>query len=190
MGEMADLDADSMGDLPDDESTTLEEDVMMEPLRERVRLVIIQVLRDNRHVDPATNAILQAVEEDRAMLDSALAESEAAGQKAEQEREHFWEMREGMRERAEKAEAREAALETDLAALQTERNVWESHARSLGVMVAREAALVEMLRQAHDACYSEYMGCPWCSGHLGWGAGGEWHDDTCKYAALAVKDTP
>ena len=34
----------------------------------------------------------------------ALAESEAAGQKAEQEREHFWEMHEGMRERAEQAE--------------------------------------------------------------------------------------
>ena len=38
----------------------------MELLRERVRLVIIQVLRDNRHVDPAVDAIMQAIEEDRA----------------------------------------------------------------------------------------------------------------------------
>ena len=38
----------------------------MEQLRERIREVIIQVLRDNRHVDPAVDAILKAVDDDRA----------------------------------------------------------------------------------------------------------------------------
>ena len=40
-------------------------------------------------------------------------------------------------------------------------------------------ALLEGIVQAHDACYSEYMECPWCWGHVGHGA--ERHDEGCLW---------
>lgn len=39
--------------------------------------------------------------------------------------------------------------------------------------------LVKMVKQAYNACYSEYMNCPWCSGHIGYE--NEYHDDSCKW---------
>jgi len=39
--------------------------------------------------------------------------------------------------------------------------------------------LLEMIRDAHDACYLEYMNCPWCSGNIGYR--NEWHDELCKW---------
>lgn len=73
---------------------------------------------------------------------------------------------------------------------------WESLARwakgleiALGQAVATIETLNETLEEvgnmviaAHDACHSEYMGCPWCSGHIG--EGDEWHDDYCRWPAF------
>ena len=39
-----------------------------------------------------------------------------------------------------------------------------------------------MLKEAYEACYSEYMGCPWCIGHIG--HDNEWHDEFCDWVKL------
>jgi len=161
MGEMADLDADAMGDLPDDESTTLEEDGVMEPLRERVARVVCP---DWDHEDGACSGCLKKV-------DAIMAIVAEDREKLVAERDAFKTSRDSWM--------------NDFSALATRMDKLVS---TLAKAEAREAALVKMLRDAHDACHSEYMDCPWCSGHIGSGDGGEWHDDTCNYAALAVNE--
>jgi len=42
-----------------------------------------------------------------------------------------------------------------------------------------EDSLVEMIIEAHDACKSENMDCPWCSGHIG--VSNEHHDQFCRW---------
>lgn len=39
--------------------------------------------------------------------------------------------------------------------------------------------LIQMVIDAYNACYSEYMSCPWCSGRIGYE--GEWHDAYCPW---------
>ena len=47
---------------------------------------------------------------------------------------------------------------------------------------AQVAELTGMVADAHEACYSEYMGCPWCTGHRGHEK--EYHDEFCSWAKL------
>ena len=53
-------------------------------------------------------------------------------------------------------------------------------------LIKRLEAAEKMVRDAHDACHSEYMGCPWCSGHVGYQ--NDHHDEFCPWPALAGKD--
>jgi hypothetical protein len=41
-----------------------------------------------------------------------------------------------------------------------------------------------MVLEAHEECHSEYMSCPWCSGHIG--HDDERHDSGCLW--LRVKE--
>lgn len=43
-----------------------------------------------------------------------------------------------------------------------------------------------VVKEAHDACSSEYMNCPWCSGRVGYED--EWHDEGCIWNTY--KDSP
>jgi len=40
----------------------------------------------------------------------------------------------------------------------------------------------EALNRAHDACFAEYMNCPWCSGFIGTNC--EHHDEFCNFGSL------
>ena len=42
--------------------------------------------------------------------------------------------------------------------------------------------LLQMVKEAHEACKSESMCCPWCSGQVGYR---EEHDQFCKWPAVA-----
>lgn len=44
-----------------------------------------------------------------------------------------------------------------------------------------EMDLAIMIADAYDACKSESMNCPWCSGYVSHGSGQEWHDKFCKW---------
>ena len=50
-------------------------------------------------------------------------------------------------------------------------------------MLSREE-LLKMVAEAHEACYHEYMWCPWCTGHIG--HENDHHDDWCEW--LIVKE--
>ncbi|KKN45717.1 hypothetical protein LCGC14_0680350 [marine sediment metagenome] len=45
--------------------------------------------------------------------------------------------------------------------------------------------LKRMVEQAYEACYLEYMECPWCSGHIGVGI--KVHDEGCMWVWLKGK---
>jgi hypothetical protein len=55
-------------------------------------------------------------------------------------------------------------------------------AEYLVAILSDNAALKRMVVDAHEACYSEYMECPWCNGHIGYEA--ERHDENCPWSAL------
>jgi hypothetical protein len=42
--------------------------------------------------------------------------------------------------------------------------------------------LIQAIRDAHDAATSEYMNCPWCSGHIGWQ--NDTHDADCIWLKI------
>ena len=47
----------------------------------------------------------------------------------------------------------------------------------------RELQLLEMLVDAHEACCSEHMNCPWCEGWLGYEE--EMHNRNCDWLKLS-----
>ena len=49
----------------------------------------------------------------------------------------------------------------------------------------RQEVLMEMLVDAHEACCSEHMNCPWCEGWLGYEE--EMHNRECAWLKLAIK---
>ena len=133
----------------------------MELLRERVRCIIEPWLTDRHNefgwgdyplmaqdIDEKLDAILQAVEEDRAALKEWHEEIAQSQQR--------W------RARAEKAEAREAALVAELDALKTSRDSWMNDFSALATRMdkfvsllasaeAREAALREAAQELWNA---------------------------------------
>lgn len=50
------------------------------------------------------------------------------------------------------------------------------------LMLSR-AQLLQMVVDAYEACRSESMCCPWCSGRVGYKE--EWHDALCRWPAVA-----
>ena len=42
--------------------------------------------------------------------------------------------------------------------------------------------LIKALHKAYDAMYSEYMACPWCTGHIG--HENETHDEDCIWLSI------
>lgn len=51
--------------------------------------------------------------------------------------------------------------------------------------IAEVLCLREMVVAAREACYSEYMSCPWCCGHIG--VGNDLHDQFCKWPRMAAE---
>ena len=47
--------------------------------------------------------------------------------------------------------------------------------------LAREE-LIQAIRDAHEACYGEYMNCPWCEGRVGYE--NEWHNPECIWLKI------
>ena len=58
--------------------------------------------------------------------------------------------------------------------------LYADHLADREALLATLRQAVEMVEQARDACHSEYMDCPWCSGKLGHES--DWHDEKCTLA--------
>ena len=56
-----------------------------------------------------------------------------------------------------------------------------------GLIHSELATLKSALQEAYNAMYSEYMGCPWCSGNIGYDA--EYHYGDCIGNELARNRT-